>query len=92
MMITGFILGILCLATILLGFVVPRYYDVFVPPERRDEGTEETVPCEVKTSAAAVNANVGVVTTEDGGEAGLVESSSGGKSSSPDANEKHDSR
>lgn len=43
MMITGFILSHICLLLILLGFIVPRYYDVFIPPHRRSEGTEETV-------------------------------------------------
>lgn len=37
MMIAGFILAHLGLLLILLGFVMPRYYDVFIPTDRRDE-------------------------------------------------------
>ncbi|KAL1617165.1 hypothetical protein SLS54_007942 [Diplodia seriata] len=43
MMIAGFILSHLCLLMIVLGFIMPRYYECFVPPYRRDEGTEVTV-------------------------------------------------
>lgn len=43
LMITGFILAHLGLLMILLGFVMPRYYDAFIPPERRGEGTGPTV-------------------------------------------------
>ncbi|KAL1638087.1 hypothetical protein SLS58_009013 [Diplodia intermedia] len=43
MMIAGFILSHLCLLMIVLGFIMPRYYECFVPPHRRDEGTEVTV-------------------------------------------------
>lgn len=54
-----------------VGFIAPRYYDVFIPPGRRHEGLEETTPCELK------HADVGVAATEqDSGEAGLVESHS----------------
>ncbi|KAI9371047.1 hypothetical protein BJX61DRAFT_512789 [Aspergillus egyptiacus] len=38
LMITGFILAHLILLAILLGFVMPRYYDVFIPPDRVNEG------------------------------------------------------
>ncbi|OJD13667.1 hypothetical protein AJ78_05903 [Emergomyces pasteurianus Ep9510] len=48
LMIAGFILAHLCLFAILLGFVIPRYYNVFIPPHRRAEGTEETVANEPK--------------------------------------------
>ncbi|KAK0642814.1 Sodium- and chloride-dependent GABA transporter 1 [Lasiodiplodia hormozganensis] len=43
MMISGFILAHLCLLMIILGFIMPRYYDCFVPPHRRGEGTEVTI-------------------------------------------------
>lgn len=43
MMIAGFILAHFCLLLILLGVVMPRYYDVFVPPHRRAEGTQKTI-------------------------------------------------
>ncbi|KAL5358524.1 hypothetical protein BJX96DRAFT_44039 [Aspergillus floccosus] len=48
LMITGFILTHLCLLAILLGLVMPRYYDVFIPPSRRNEGGEETTVNEAK--------------------------------------------
>ncbi|KAL2855726.1 hypothetical protein BJX68DRAFT_231095 [Aspergillus pseudodeflectus] len=38
LMITGFILAHFILLAILLGFVIPRYYDVFIPPNRIGEG------------------------------------------------------
>lgn len=45
-MITGFILAHICMALIILGFIMPRWYDVFVPPHRRHEGTEATIAME----------------------------------------------
>jgi solute carrier family 6 GABA transporter-like protein 1 len=42
MMIAGFILSILTLTAMIVGFVMPRYYGKFIPPERRDEGSEPT--------------------------------------------------
>ncbi|KAL4881793.1 hypothetical protein BJY04DRAFT_188122 [Aspergillus karnatakaensis] len=38
LMITGFIVAHLVLLAILLGCVMPRYYEVFIPPERVGEG------------------------------------------------------
>ncbi|KAL5342749.1 hypothetical protein BJX70DRAFT_385945 [Aspergillus crustosus] len=38
LMIVGFIVAHLVLLVILLGFVMPRYYNVFIPAERVDEG------------------------------------------------------
>ncbi|KAL2869565.1 sodium:neurotransmitter symporter family protein [Aspergillus lucknowensis] len=38
LMITGFIVAHIILLLILLGFVMPRYYDVFIPPDRVGEG------------------------------------------------------
>lgn len=52
MMIAGFILAHFCLLAILLGFVLPRYYDVFIPPARRAEGTEVTVAGQPKTEGS----------------------------------------
>ena len=43
MMIAGFILAHFCLLLILLGVVLPRYYNVFIPSHRRAEGTEMTI-------------------------------------------------
>jgi solute carrier family 6 GABA transporter-like protein 1 len=48
MYITGFILANLAMVVIILGFTVPRYYDAFIPYERRGEGTEPTVAMETK--------------------------------------------
>lgn len=42
MMIAGFILAHLGLLLILLGFVMPRYYDVFIPVDRREEELRKT--------------------------------------------------
>lgn len=40
--IAGFTLAHFVLVIIALGFIVPRWYAVFVPPSRRDEGKEKT--------------------------------------------------
>ena len=48
MMISGFILANLAMAVIILGFTIPRYYDAFIPMERRGDGTELTVAMETK--------------------------------------------
>ncbi|KAL4896134.1 hypothetical protein BDV59DRAFT_172131, partial [Aspergillus ambiguus] len=56
LMITGFILAHLCLLAILLGLVMPRYYDVFIPPDRRAEGSEETIVNESKEVEVTVQA------------------------------------
>ncbi|KAF7593750.1 hypothetical protein BBP40_010926 [Aspergillus hancockii] len=48
MMIAGFILAHLCLLAILLGLVLPRYYDCFIPFDRRGERTDETIANEVR--------------------------------------------
>jgi solute carrier family 6 GABA transporter-like protein 1 len=54
MMIAGFVLSMLCLAMMIFGFIMPRYYNVFVARHRRDEGTEPTVANEVKLDAEVV--------------------------------------
>jgi solute carrier family 6 GABA transporter-like protein 1 len=43
MMIAGFILSIVTIIVVLLGLVMPRYYDAFIPVQRRFEGTEPTL-------------------------------------------------
>jgi solute carrier family 6 GABA transporter-like protein 1 len=48
LMILGFTVSHIGLAIILFGFTVPRYYAVFVPPDRRHEGTEDTNVGETK--------------------------------------------
>lgn len=52
MMIAGFILSILTIIAVLLGFVMPRYYDAFIPVGRRGEGTEPTIAMEPKHELA----------------------------------------
>ncbi|KAF2660352.1 SNF-domain-containing protein [Lophiostoma macrostomum CBS 122681] len=48
MMIAGFILAHITMLVVILGFTIPRYYDVFIPVERRMEGTDTTVAMETK--------------------------------------------
>lgn len=74
MMITGFIIAFLGLTAVLFGLIMPRYYDVFIPPHRRDEGTEPTIANEPKGEIQARvvedqirEENDGIV---DGGESG----------------------
>ena len=38
MHIAGFTLAHLCLVLVVLGVMIPRYFDVFIPPNRRDDG------------------------------------------------------
>lgn len=52
MMIAGFILSILTIVVMLTGFVMPRYYDAFIPVGRRGEGTEPTIAMETKGELA----------------------------------------
>ena len=75
-MITGFILAHLGLLMILVGFIIPRYYDVFIPVHRRDEGAEQTVACEPREEVAAK-----VVDGGSGGAAALDRSSHEGRGS-----------
>lgn len=48
MYITGFILANLTMLVIIVGFTVPRYYDAFIPYERRGEGTKPTVAMDTR--------------------------------------------
>ncbi|KAK2763058.1 hypothetical protein FQN54_009691 [Arachnomyces sp. PD_36] len=77
LMIAGFVLAIICLCVILLGFIMPRYYQVFIPPNRRGEGLEETVPNELKEQKVlvATQPDADLSTDADSGEAGLSSSS-----------------
>lgn len=54
LMIVGFIAAHLVLVGIVLGFVVPRYYNVLIPGPRRAEGTEITIPGQLKVGDSAV--------------------------------------
>ncbi|KAF2789578.1 SNF-domain-containing protein [Melanomma pulvis-pyrius CBS 109.77] len=76
MMIAGFILAHILMVLIIVGCVMPRYYDVFVPPHRRAEGTEATVPNVVKEEIIAVALPDDQLRNVDGGEAGLSYASS----------------
>ena len=57
MYITGFIIANLAMVVIIVGFTVPRYYNAFIPYERRGEGTEPTVAMETKGEIAGAPAN-----------------------------------
>ena len=75
-MIAGFILAHMCLVVILLGFIMPRYYQVFIPPNRRGEGLEKTVPNQPKgKNVIAARPDGNVSTDADSGEAGMSKSS-----------------
>ena len=76
MMISGFILSILTIIVILLGLVMPRYYDAFVPVHRRSEGTEPTVPMQIKGELAG-KPIAETVAAEHGDSGGMRDSSSG---------------
>lgn len=56
LMIVGFTLAHLLLLLILIGFVMPRYYDVFIPPSRQGEGMETTVAGQTKIDVPEVEA------------------------------------
>lgn len=87
-MIAGFILAHFCLLLILLGVILPRYYNVFIPRNRRSEGTETTIPLQPRPSnlppdydTLDIHPNVptSAVGSKDNGEATEV-GSSGNKS------------
>jgi len=75
MMIAGFILSILTIIAILLGLVMPRYYDAFIPVHRRLEGTEPTVAMQTKGEVAG-RPIVDMVTAEQGDSSIMRHSSS----------------
>lgn len=62
LMILGFIVSMICVVLICLGFVMPRYYNFFIPPHRRGEGTEPTIALEPRLEVEA--RRVGDVDTE----------------------------
>jgi len=75
MMIAGFILSILTIIVILLGLVMPRYYDAFIPVHRRLEGTEPTVAMQTKGEVAG-RPIADMVTAEQGDSSTMRDSSS----------------
>jgi solute carrier family 6 GABA transporter-like protein 1 len=74
MMIAGFILSILTMVVIMVGFVMPRYYDAFIPIHRREEGTEPTVAMETKGELAGKP--IGEMVNAERGHGGIVRDSS----------------
>lgn len=74
MMIAGFILSILTVTVILVGFVMPRYYDAFIPIHRREEGTEPTTAQDTKGELAGMP--VSQIANAEGGQAALARESS----------------
>lgn len=52
-MILGFIVAHLGMVLVIGGCIIPRYYNVFIPPHRRAEGTEETVAMQPKGEVVA---------------------------------------
>lgn len=55
-MVTGFALAHILLAATLLGLIIPRYYDVFIPPSRLSEGLEVTVVGQSKIDEPEIEA------------------------------------
>ncbi|KAH7120905.1 hypothetical protein B0J11DRAFT_490598 [Dendryphion nanum] len=53
MMIAGFILAWLGIVAMIIGFVMPRYYDALIPLHRRTEGTEPTEVNRIKGEVVA---------------------------------------
>jgi len=52
MMITGFIIAHIIMVAIILGYAIPRYYDVLIPVDRRGEGDEPTIVMQTKGELA----------------------------------------
>jgi solute carrier family 6 GABA transporter-like protein 1 len=76
--IVGFILSILGLVLMLAGFIMPRYYQVFIPKTRREEGMEETVVNETK-----VDKMVEIQEVESASQDGEVERDAGMREVAP---------
>jgi solute carrier family 6 GABA transporter-like protein 1 len=78
MMIAGFILSIITIIVVLLGLVMPRYYVVFIPANRRLEGTEPTVPAQTKGELAG-RPIAEMSSAEQGHSSGIMRDSSSGQ-------------
>jgi solute carrier family 6 GABA transporter-like protein 1 len=74
MMIAGFILSILTIVVILAGCVMPRYYDAFIPIERRGEGTEPTTAMDIKGEVSGMT--MSQMANAESGQAALARESS----------------
>ena len=66
MMVAGFILAHILMLFIIIGFIMPRYYNPLIPAHRRDEGTEETIVDETKGLERGVDLYSGRVGEEAG--------------------------
>lgn len=73
---------------VIVGFVMPRYYDAFVPIQRRGEGTEPTVASETKGELAGKP--IGEAVNAENGHAGLDRTSSEQHTLSGDKHYKED--
>jgi solute carrier family 6 (neurotransmitter transporter, GABA) member 1 len=51
-MILGFIVAHIAMVAIMFGYAVPRYYDVLIPIDRRNEGSEPTIAMQTKGELA----------------------------------------
>ena len=67
MMVAGFILAHVIMLLIIIGFIMPRYYNPLIPSHRRNEGTEETIVDETK----GLERDADLFTGRVGQEAGL---------------------
>jgi solute carrier family 6 GABA transporter-like protein 1 len=74
MMITGFILSILTIIVVLVGYAMPKYYDAFIPIERRGDATEPTTAMETKGEVAGLH--ISVMAHAERGHGALVRDSS----------------
>lgn len=65
LMVLGFAVAHIGICLIVLGFVMPRYYNIFIPPQRRHEGLEKTVAGEPKGEVVARAVNDGHLPDQD---------------------------
>lgn len=49
----GFIIGHFLLLLCIVGFVMPRWLDIFIIPERRDDWKQPTAPCVLRDTREA---------------------------------------
>jgi solute carrier family 6 GABA transporter-like protein 1 len=90
MMIAGFILSIITIVVVLLGLVMPRYYDAFIPVHRRSEGTEPTIPTQTKGELAG--RPIAEMASAEQGHSGVMRDSSSGQEVYDDKHIKTSSR
>ena len=62
----GFIIGHFLLIWCILGFVMPRWLDIFIVPERRDDWKQPIAPCVVRgTREAEVDSSMEAASASD---------------------------